>query len=113
MHTIKKLILLPMLLAAIVSPVQAASERLLNEPVDVSGDFRDFANLYYVANQLTDFDPATHTGKIAYQRSKYFTGMSFNHMVAAFRPVEPNEFPANEYAANPSLPFAIDFVSPF
>jgi len=85
---------------------------LLNEPVDVSGDFHDFSNLYYVADRLADFDPATGTGKISYQRSEYFTSMSFNHMVAAIKPVEPNEFPANEYATNPALPFAIEFVSP-
>ena len=85
---------------------------LLNEPVDVSGDFRDFANLYYVADRLADFDPATHTGRITYQREEYFTGMSFNHMVATLKPVEPNEFPANEYATNPVLPFAVEFISP-
>jgi len=101
-------------LAGQLLPLHAANPALplLNEPLDVSGDFRDFANLYYVADQLKDFDPATHTGKITYQRSEYSTGMSFNHMVAALKPVEPNEFPANEYEANPSLPFAIDFVSP-
>jgi alpha-D-xyloside xylohydrolase len=85
---------------------------LLNEPVDISGDFRDFSDLYYVADRLDDFDPATHTGKITYQRSQYFTSMSFNHMVATLKSVGPNEFPANEYAANPSLPFSIEFVSP-
>jgi hypothetical protein len=37
---------------------------LLNEPVDVSGDFRDFSNLYYLADKLADFDPATGSGKI-------------------------------------------------
>jgi alpha-D-xyloside xylohydrolase len=92
--------------------IAAAPLPLLNEPVDISGDYHNFANLYYVADRLADFDPATHTGKITYQRSEYFTGMSFNHMVANLKPVEPNEFPANEYAANPSLPFSIEFVSP-
>jgi alpha-D-xyloside xylohydrolase len=33
-------------------------------------------------------------------------------MLAVIRPVEPNEFPANEYEANPVLPFSIEFVSP-
>ena len=37
---------------------------LLNEPVDVSGDFRDFTNLYYLADKLANFDPATASGKI-------------------------------------------------
>ncbi len=37
---------------------------------------------------------------------------SFNHTVAAIGPAKPNEFPADQYAANPTLPFSIDFVSP-
>ncbi len=37
---------------------------LLNDPIDVSGDFRDFSDLYYLADRLAAFDPATGTGKI-------------------------------------------------
>ena len=85
---------------------------LLNEPVDVSGDFRDFSDLYYLADKLADFDPATGTGKITWQRSEYFTRQAFDNMLAVVKPVAPNEFPENEYAANPTLPFSIEFVSP-
>ena len=54
-------------------PLTAANPPLplLNDPVDVSGDFRDLSNFYYLADQLADFDPATHTGKIVYQRAQY------------------------------------------
>jgi alpha-D-xyloside xylohydrolase len=85
---------------------------LLNDPVDVSGDFRDFSDLYYLADKLADFDPATGTGKITWQRSEYSTRQAFNNMLAVIKPITPNEFPENEYAANPSLPFSIEFVSP-
>jgi alpha-D-xyloside xylohydrolase len=85
--------------------------RLLNDPVDISGDFHNFANLYYLADKLADFDPSTGKGDIAYQRSAYFTRLAFNNMLAVLRPVESTEFPGNEYAANPTLPFSIDFVS--
>jgi alpha-D-xyloside xylohydrolase len=84
---------------------------LLNEPVDISGDFRDFADFYYLADQLADFDPATHTGHIVYQRSRLTPAYSFNHTIAGIGPAKPNEFPADQYAADPSLPFSIDFVS--
>ncbi|HZL13875.1 MAG TPA: alpha-xylosidase [Verrucomicrobiae bacterium] len=111
MHLLKKIAAsLTAFVAA--SSIFAAEPRLLNEPVDITGDFHDFSNLYYEADRLADFDPVTHTGKITYQRSEYFTSMSFNHMVAAIKPVEPNEFPADQYAANPALPFSIEFVSP-
>jgi alpha-D-xyloside xylohydrolase len=85
---------------------------LLNEPVDVSGDFRDFTNLYYLADKLADFDPATASGKIRWQRAEYFTRQAFDNMLAMIRPVSPNEFPENEYEANPVLPFSLEFVSP-
>ena len=32
--------------------------RLLNDPVDISSDFHDFANIYYLADTLGGFDPA-------------------------------------------------------
>ena len=85
---------------------------LLNEPMDVSGDFRDFANSYYLADKLAQFDPATASGKITWQRAEYVTKQAFNNMLGGISPIQPNEFPANEYAANPELPFAIEFVSP-
>ena len=85
---------------------------LLNEPVDVSGDFRDFSNTYYLADRLADFDPATGNGTIIWQRAQYFTRQAFDNMLAIVKPVGPNEFPQNEYAANPALPFSIQFVSP-
>jgi alpha-D-xyloside xylohydrolase len=84
---------------------------LLNDPVDVSGDFRDFSNFYYLADRLADFDPATHTGKILYQRSQYAVRHAFDNDLAIITPAKPNEFPENEYAANPTLPFSIEFVS--
>jgi alpha-D-xyloside xylohydrolase len=85
---------------------------LLNDPVDISGDFRDFSDTYFLANKLAEFDPATGSGKIAYQRAQYVTRQAFDNMLAVIKPVGPNEFPDNEYAANPALPFSIQFVSP-
>ena len=72
---------------------------LLNEPVDVSGDFRDFSNFYYLADRLADFDSATHTGKILYQRSQYAVRHAFDNDLAIITSAKPNEFPENEYAA--------------
>src|SRR3954464_14068121 len=85
---------------------------LLNDPVDVSGDFRDLSNFYYLADTLTGFDPATHAGKIVYQRSQFYVRHAFDNDLALITPAKPNEFPENEYAANPALPFSIEFVSP-
>ncbi|MDH7599035.1 MAG: alpha-xylosidase [Sedimentisphaerales bacterium] len=88
------------------------SQTLLNEPVDISSDFRDFSNLYYLADRLAAFDPCTATGRLIWRRAQYFTRQAFNNMLAVVRPVGPNEFPSGEYDPDPNLPFAIEFVSP-
>ncbi len=98
--------------AAAATAAMAATSPLLNEPVDISPDFRDFANTYFLADQLADFDPATGQGQIQWQRAQYFTRQAFDNMLAGIKPVGPNEFPDTEYAANPTLPFSIQFVSP-
>ncbi len=93
-------------------PPVAPLNRLLNEPVDISGDFRDFSNTYYLADSLSKFDPKTGAGEIIYKRYEYATRLAFNNMLGMLKPVVANEFPATEYAASPSLPFSIEFVSP-
>jgi alpha-D-xyloside xylohydrolase len=84
----------------------------LNEPIDISGDFQSFTNTYYFADALVEFDPASASGKVEYQRHEYATRQAFNNMLASLVPVNANEFPGNEYAATPQLPIDIDFVSP-
>lgn len=85
---------------------------LMNEPIDISGDFHDFTNTYYLADSLTKFDPATGAGEIVYRRYNYATRLAFDNMLGILQRVRPNEFPGNEYAASPVLPFSIEFVSP-
>ncbi|MCX7723366.1 MAG: alpha-xylosidase [Verrucomicrobiae bacterium] len=84
---------------------------LLNDPLDVSADFQDFSNTYFLADKLTEFDPATARGKVLYRRARYFTRHAFNNTLAGVKPVEPNEFPTTEYEADPVLPFQLEFVS--
>jgi alpha-D-xyloside xylohydrolase len=86
--------------------------QLLGDPLDISGDFKDFSNFYYLADHLANFDPSTHSGTLVWQRSQYSVRHAFNVEQAAIVPANPNEFPANVYEANPALPFSIDFVSP-
>ncbi len=105
---------IPALLAACVClrAFSANLPPLLNDPVDISGDFRALENFYYLADRVKDFDPTTHAGKLVYQRSEYYVRHAFNNDLALIRQAKPNEFPENEYAVDPELPFSIDFVSP-
>ena len=101
--------------AAVYSQIPVGStgktEALLNEPIDISGDFRNFSNTYYLADSLSSFDPKTGSGRISYKRYEYFTRQAFDNMLAVLKPVNPNEFPTGEYAASPTLPFSIEFIS--
>jgi len=87
------------------------NQELLNEPFDISGDFRNFTNTYYLADSLSSFDPKTGKGQVIYRRYENVTRLAFNNMMGVLKPVEPNEFPTNEYAGSPSLPFSVEFVS--
>lgn len=90
----------------------AQAPYLLNEPIDISPDFRNFANTYYLADSLSGFDPATASGELVFSRYEYTTRMAFNNMLAALTPVPANEFPTTEYEVSPSFPFQLQFVSP-
>lgn len=90
------------------NPAQA----LLNEPVDISSDFRNFANTYFVADSLTAFDPETGQGTVKWMRNVYQARQAFNNMLAFLRPIGGNEFPGVEYEVNPHMPFSLEFVSP-
>jgi alpha-D-xyloside xylohydrolase len=109
----KNLILVLCLLLATSSKLMAQLQdmKLLNTPIDISCDFKDFTNTYYLADSLAAFDPVTASGQLIYRRYQYATRQAFDNMLGALRPVVANEFPTTEYAASPSLPFSIQFVS--
>ena len=88
------------------------TQRLLNEVVDISKDFRNFSNIYYCADHLTKFDSDTSTGNIVYKRYEYTTRQAFDNMLGALSSVGANEYPTVEYAESPELPFSIEFISP-
>jgi alpha-D-xyloside xylohydrolase len=91
---------------------QTEPNGLINEPVDISPDFRNFVNTYFLADSLASFDPATVSGTVEWQRNRYGRRMAFNNELAALYPAKNTIFPAAEYQENPVLPFSIQFVSP-
>ncbi len=100
------------LLCLAAATARAAAPPLLNDPVDVSGDFRALENFYYLADKVSAFDPATQAGKIVCQRAQYRVRHAFDNDLSLITPVGPNEFPENQYAANPEQPFSVEFISP-
>lgn len=88
------------------------STTLLNEPLDLSNDFRDFTNTYFLADSLAAFDPGSGQGQLKWRRNQYFPQHAFNNTMAGIHRVRGNEFPGVEYAVDPVLPFSVEFVSP-
>ena len=92
--------------------IAQVTQTLMNEPLDISRDFRDYTNTYFLADSLAEFNPQTGTGAVKWRRAQYFPAHAFNYTQHGIHRVEQNEFPAAEYAADPILPFSIEFVSP-
>jgi alpha-D-xyloside xylohydrolase len=110
----KRQLLLLLFLSVFFIEKNSAQSRpiVLNEPLDISADFRDYANYYFFADSLTSFDPATGQGTIKWLRYEATPFHAFNNTQLGYQRKENNVFPGIEYAENPVLPFSIEFVSP-
>ena len=107
----RKLLLVALLATGAASATAQLQEMgLMNEPADLTADFRSFQNTYYLADRLAAFDPVTAQGQLVYERYAYKTRVAFNNMLGVLRAVVPNEFPEGEYEVAPALPFRIDFI---
>ncbi len=97
------------------SPLMAQVDRhpgLMSDLVDVSGDFREYRNTFFLADKLSGFDPSAGTGSITWVRNQLYPRIAFSNMENVLQPFNGVTFPEGEYAVNPALPFRIEFVSP-
>jgi alpha-D-xyloside xylohydrolase len=107
----KPAVLLCLILIASKVNAQIQNNSTLNNPPDISLDFEDYKNTYFLADSLASFNPETGKGTIKYLRYNFATRQAFDNMLTKLVPAVANEFPATEYAASPELPFSIEFVS--
>jgi alpha-D-xyloside xylohydrolase len=98
--------------AAVSLPAAQTGPALLADRIDVSPDFHDFANTYYVADTVVAFDPATASGTLKWIRNQRYPRLAFNYVEGVLRPFEGVTFPEKEYDVDPVWPFSIQFVSP-
>src|SRR6185437_7336008 len=89
-----------------------ANAQVLGDPADVSQDFQKMENVYFVGSRVSSFDPSTGQGVLQWDRYLRNTTLSFNKIDVGFTRGRATEFPGTEYDQDPSLPFAISFVSP-
>jgi alpha-D-xyloside xylohydrolase len=85
---------------------------LLSDRLDVSTDFQEYRNTYFLADKLAGFDPATGAGTLTWTRNQLIPRIAFDNMEKTLEPFRGATFPEAEYAINPALPFSIQFVSP-
>lgn len=86
--------------------------QVLGDPPDISRDFREMENVYFVGSRLTDFDAARGSGNLVWDRYLRGATLSFNKIDVGLTRGKGTEFPGTEYDENPALPFSIAFVSP-
>jgi alpha-D-xyloside xylohydrolase len=98
------------LLISVKNHAQSA-QLLMNETVDLSKDFKDYLNTYFLADSLAAFNPQTGAGMVKWRRARYTPAHAFDYTQHSLQRTQQNEFPAAEYAADPVLPFSIEFVS--
>ena len=77
---------------------------LLSDLVDVSPDFHDYANTYYLADALSSFDPATARGQVTWRRNQLVPRIAFNTMEPVLRPFEGRCFPPASIRRTPRCP---------
>ncbi len=107
------LLCLAALTAFVGQPAKAEpTPELLSQPLDISGDFHDFKNTYFVADRLTKFDPAKAEGDVSWRQNVYEVRRAFDNDMAFLTPTNGSVFPNGEYEVNPQLPFSLQFVSP-
>ena len=81
-------------------------------PRDVSTDFSDLANTYFLADSLASFDAATGSGQLNWKRYRLSPRQAFN--LNGFWPVRMQmlDFPDAAYDNDPNLSIKIEFVTP-
>ena len=101
------------LLLTVLSALPILSHaQVLGDPVDVSQDFQKMENIYFIGSKVTSFDTSTGQGTLQWDRYWRNTTLSFNKIDVGFVRGRATEFPGTEYDQDPSLPFAVNFVSP-
>jgi alpha-D-xyloside xylohydrolase len=104
--------LLPLLAAPLLYGASANQPPgLLSDPVDISSDFHEYSNTYFLADRLAAFDPVKGEGAVLWRRNELVPRIAFDNMEPVLRPFGGVTFPEGEYAVDPSLPFSIQFVS--
>ncbi len=88
----------------------AGVQYLQNCAKDMSTDFYDLSNTYFLADSLTEYDAAQAMGKINWKRYRLSPRQAFN--LNGYWPVRMQmlDFPDTQYDNDPNLRFDVQFI---
>ena len=92
--------------------VNDGTSYLMNQPLDMSTDFRDLSNTLFFADHLESFDAKSGEGLVNWKRGHLLPRQAFNTNGAQPRKMRMLDFPFTAYENDPNLKFKIDFVTP-
>lgn len=92
--------------------VNDGTSYLMNQPLDMSTDFRDLSNTLFFADHLESFDAKSGEGLVNWKRGHLMPRQAFNTNGAQPRKMRMLDFPFTTYENDPNLKFKIDFVTP-
>ncbi len=89
----------------------AGVQYLQNTPRDMSTDFYDLSNTYFLADSLAEYNQAQASGKINWKRYRLSPRQAFN--LNGYWPVRMQmlDFPDTQYDNDPDLRFDLQFVN--
>ena len=92
--------------------VNDGTSYLMNQPLDMSTDFRDLSNTLFFADHLESFVAKSGEGLVNWKRGHLMPRQAFNTNGAQPRKMRMLDFPFTAYENDPNLKFKIDFVTP-
>ena len=90
----------------------AGVQYLMNTPKDMSTDFSDLSNTYFLADSIASFDTGKAVGTVKWDRYRLSPRQAFN--LNGYWPVRMQmlDFPSTEYDNDPELKIQLRFISP-
>ena len=93
-------------------PTDGGVQYLMNGPCDLSADFYDLGNTYFLADSLVNFDTEKCEGVVEWKRYRLSPRQAFNTNGRWPVGLDMLDFPGTEYDNNPALRMKLRFVSP-
>ena len=85
--------------------VNDGTSYLMNQPLDMSTDFRDLSNTLFFADHLESFDAKSGEGLVNWKRGHLMPRQAFNTNGAEPRKMRMLDFPFSAYENEPNLKF--------